>query len=441
MEKFVIFGKTKLRGEITVSGAKNVAMKVILAGLLTDKPIYVRNVPLISSVFGTAEIVKPLGVSVKISSDHSIVISGQGDGSNLIPLELGGRFRTATMVIGPLLARYGKAIVPNPGGCRLGKRPIDRHIKGLEAMGAKIKYKEGYFYAEASKLNGVKYRFSSNTHTGTEALILSAVLANGETILENAAQEPEIDDLIRLLNYMGAKIKRVQERTIIIAGVKKLNGAEFEIMPDRNEVVTFAVGAIASGGDVIVSGTQRQFLTSFLRKLDEIGAGWEPITDDKTRFYYKKKLFATKITTGPYPKFMTDWQAPFALLMTQAKGISTVHETVYEDRFGYVNELIKMGAKIRFFNPKINNPEDFYNFNWSDRNERQFHAINIFGPVSLHDAILEISDLRAGATLVLAACISQGKSVLYGIEHLDRGYENIENRLNSLGAKILRQKE
>lgn len=441
MEKFIIKGGNKLTGEVKVSGAKNVAMKVILAGLLTDKPIFVRNIPLISSVYGTADIIRRLGVKVDIQTNHSLIIRGGESKKVAVPLELGGLYRTATMTLGPLLARYGKAVVPNPGGCRLGKRPIDRHIQGLKAMGAKITYKDGFFHATTSSLHGVKYKFSKNTHTGTETLILAAVLAKGETVLENAAEEPELDDLIRMLNLMGARIRRIKSRTIVINGVNKLSGCEFEIMPDRNEVVTFAIAAIASGGDVTVEGTQREYLKSFLSKLDEAKGGWEPISATKTRFYTTGKLVASDVITSPYPGFMTDWQAPWTLLMIQANGCSTIHETIYEDRFGYVKELRKMGAKIDFFHSKVADPENFYNFNWSDREKNTFQAIKIHGPKTLHEAILEVTDLRAGATLVLAALITDGESVVWGTEHIDRGYESIEKRLQKLGAKIKRIRE
>ncbi len=439
MEKIVINGGRKLNGITHVSGAKNVAMKVILAGLLTDKPIYIRNTPLISSIRGTADIVKPLGVKVDIKTDHSMMIQGDNKGGYSVPLELGGLYRTATMVLGPLLARYGKAEVPNPGGCRLGKRPINRHIQALEQMGAKIRYKDGFFYAEASGLKGAKIKFIHNTHTGTETVILAAVLAKGETIIENAALEPEIDNLISLLNLMGAKIKRKSPRLIVISGVKELTGAEFEIMPDRNEVVTFAIAAIATGGDVIIEGAQKIYLDSFLTKLDQTGGKWEENHKDVIRFYRQKtKLKSCNVVTKFHPGFMTDWQAPWALLMTQATGASTIHETIYEDRFGYVPELLKMGANISFYDPKIKNPSDYYNFNWSDRKDDTPHGIKINGPTILHNAVLEVTDLRAGATLVLGALLAHGQSIVHGIEHIDRGYEKIEERLRKIGADIKR---
>lgn len=272
-------------------------------------------------------------------------------------------------------------------------------------------------------------------------MLLAGVRATGETVLENAAEEPEVDDLIRLLNQMGAQIKRIKKRTIVIHGVKKLKGTEFTIMPDRNEVITFAIGAIASGGDIIIEGTQREYLGAFFSQLDKAKAHWESISPDKTRFRGGNELTAVDITTEIYPGFMTDWQAPWALLMTQAKGVANVHETIFEDRFGYVSELRKMGADISFFHPKVKSPGTFYNFNWSDRIKSNFQGIKITGPTKLHNAVLEVMDLRAGATLILGGILAHGRSTLLGIEHIDRGYEKIEERLQKLGATIKRIRE
>lgn len=439
MEKFIIRGGKPLRGTVVVSGAKNVAMKVIVASLLTEEPLVVHNVPLISSVLGTAMIVEPLGVTVD-RKDHTLELSGKHVQAQKVPLELGGLYRTATMVMGPLLARFGKAVVPNPGGCRLGKRPVDWHTGALEQMGACITYKEGYFYAEAKKLHGARIKFSKNTHTGTESVILAAVLADGRTVIENAAEEPEVDDLIRLLCQMGAQIHR-QGRTITIMGVEKLNGTTYTIMPDRNEAVTYAIAAIATKGDVIVKGTQRRYLKAFLAALDQVSGGWEPQNEDTTRFYWKGELKPTQITTSPYPGFMTDWQAPWAVLSTQAQGTSTIHETVFESRFSYVSELKKMGARIEFFDPEVTEPKMFYNFNWGDRVDSYHQGIRISGPTSLHEGVVEITDLRAGATLVVSALVARGKSVVLGVEHIDRGYEDFDKRLKQLGADIKRIKE
>ncbi len=439
MEKLIITGGKPLQGQVTVGGAKNVAMKVILAGLLTDELLTVHNIPLISSVLGTTKIVEPLGVSV-IRKNHTLEISGKNVHTHKVPMELGGLYRTATMVMGPLLARFGRAVVPNPGGCRLGKRPVDWHTQALEKMGVKIKYKDGYFWAETKKLRGANIAFPKNTHTGTETVILAAVLADGDTIIENAAEEPEIDDLIRFLVEMGANIKR-SNRKIIIRGVKRLHGVTYTIMSDRNEVVTYAVAGVATGGDIVIEGTQREYLRAFLGKLDEGGVGWDPIDAHSTRFYRKESLTATHVETSPYPGFMTDWQAPWAVLMTQANGTSSIHETVFESRFSYVGELKKMGAKIDFFDPNIPEPHEYYNFNWDDRIKDYYQGIKIHGPHPLHEGVVEITDLRAGATLVVAALVARGKSVVIGTGHIDRGYERFDEQLRKLGANIKRVKE
>lgn len=439
MEKFVVFGGKKLKGQVNISGAKNVAMKTLVAALLTDEEVIIRNVPLISSVTGTAQIVEPLGVKIKFTKGGKVAIDASAINKYTIPLELGGLYRTVPMTIGPLLYRFGKAVVPNPGGCRLGKRPINMHIDGLEALGAKIDYKDGYYYASCTSLVGTTFRFAKNTHTGTEALLLASVFAKGKTVLENAAQEPEVDNLIALLNQMGAKIKRVEPRTIKIEGVSDFQGADFTIMPDRNETVTFAIAAYITQGDIFVRDINQEGIEIFLEKLDEAGARYQ-IDKKGIRFFSQGNCQAVNIETGPYPKFMTDWQAPWAVFATQAVGESIIHETVFESRFGYVSELRKMGAKIKAIDLKVKNPHLFYNFNYHDKKKNSC-AIKITGAIKLHNAIVEVSDLRAGATLVLAALCAYGKSVIYGIEHIDRGYQYFEKRLQNLGANIKRVKE
>ena len=437
MNKFAVTGGKPLQGDIRVGGAKNVAMKAVIAALFTEDDLEICNIPLISSVLGTAKIVEPVGVNVELL-DHTLKISARNLHTHKIPLELGGLYRSVTMAIGPLLARTGKAIVPNPGGCRLGKRPVNWHIQALEQMGAKINYKDGFFYAEG-KLHGSKIKFVKNTHTGTETIILAAVLADGETLIENAAEEPEVDDLIFLLNQMGANIKR-HGRVIKILGVKKMHGTKYSIMPDRNEAITYAIAAIATKGSVRVTNCPRKYIQSFLEALDVVNAGWEAIDENITRFYYKQPLKACDIITSYHPGFMTDWQAPWAVLATQANGISTIHETVFEHRFAYIEELKKMGAKIEYSDPEVKDPVDYYNFNWLDRKIGDHQGIKIFGPTDLHDAVMEISDLRAGATLVLAALTAKGTSILHGTEHIDRGYENFDTQLKKLGAEIKRIK-
>jgi UDP-N-acetylglucosamine 1-carboxyvinyltransferase len=441
MEKFIVDGPTKLVGNVTIAGAKNVALKALVASLLTDEVVIIDNAPQIRDVHLMLEVLGHLGKQCTFKGS-TVTIKKDSSHTCTVPLEVGARLRTSSMVLGPLLSRYGKAIIPNPGGCRIGARPIDRHIEGLKSMGAAISYTsaDGYFHAEAKDLRGAEITFEKNTHTGTETLLLAAILAKGTTILHNAAQEVEVDNLIELLRDMGAHIKRTTQREIIIEGVSKLHGTTFTIMPDRNEEVTFAVAAIASTGDITIHNSKRKHLTAFLDSLTQAGAGWEDIDGDTTRYFYKGELTAVDVKTDVYPGFMTDWQAPWALLMTQARGESVVHETVFENRFTYVEELKKMGARIAYFDPKVENPQEFYNFNWNDRQTGTHQAIRITGPTNLHDAVLFINDLRAGATLLLAAIIGAGKSYLYGIEQIDRGYEHIEKRLSSVGAHIERMR-
>lgn len=441
MDKFIIKGGRKLKGKIKIGGAKNVAMKVPVAALLTDEKLHIFGMPQISSVTGTLDIVHPLGVKSEFK-DHTLEIDSHKISKYKVPLDVGSHYRTAIMVTGPLLSRFGKAIVPNPGGCRIGLRPINHHVDAISRMGAKVKYnsQDGYYYMEAKKgLEGVSYTFPKNSHTGTETLILAAVKAKGTTVIDNAAEEPEVDDLIKLLILMGANIQRIK-RKIIIKGVKKLHGTEFTIMPDRNETVTFAIAAIATGGDIVIEGTNRRMINSFLKKLDDINAGWEPINENETRFFNKGRLNSTDIVTMPHPGFMTDWQSPWTVLMTQCEGESIVHETIFENRFGYIEELKKMGAKIDFFNPEVTNPQKLYNFDLKSK-KPYYQAIRITGLRNLHDAILKTSDLRAGATLVIASLVAKGTSSVHGIEHIDRGYERLDQRLRHIGAQIQRVKE
>ncbi len=440
MEKLIIKGGKKLKGEISVSGSKNVALKALVAACLTDEEVVIENVPLISDFLIMTEIIKELGGKVTLK-DHAVSIRLEKFKKNKISLDQAAEIRTSFMFLAPLLARGGKAIIPNPGGCRIGARPIDRIVDGLKSMGVDIDYisEDGYFHATCNpkkKLSGTKYRFIKNTHTGTETMILAAVLASGETVLENAAKEPEVDELIELLIQMGAKIKRTASRTIIIEGVRKLHGATFRISPDRNEIVTFAVAAVITGGDIFIKDIQREGLSDFLDTLEKAGGGFEE-KENGLRFYYKGELSPTDVATSFYPGFMTDWQGPWAVLMTTAKGVSTIHETIYENRFSYVSELKKMGAHIELYNPRVNNPNKFYNFNMKDDNN-YFHAEKIFGPTGLHNGVINVEDLRAGATLVLAALIAKGESAVFGIEHLDRGYEQFDKRLRSLGANVRR---
>ncbi len=442
MEKFIINGPTVLHGDVNIAGAKNVALKAIVTSLLTDDEIVLHNMPHIRDVLLMLDVVKSLGAHVAIDG-NTICIKDGNTKSTKVPLEIGARLRTSSMVLGPMLSRYGNAMIPNPGGCRIGARPIDRHIEGLKLMGAAIDYdsKDGYFHAHAKPLHGAQISFLKNTHTGTETLILAAVLADGTTILKNAAEEVEIDDLIALLTAMGAKITRSGKREITIVGVPKLHGAQYTIMSDRNEEVTFAIAALITKGDITVHHSQRRHMKAFLEAFEKAGGVYRMADDTTTQYFYDKSIQPVDIVTATHPGFMTDWQAPWALLMTQAAGVSTIHETVFENRFSYVEELRKMGANISYFNPNVEHPETFYNFNWEDRIKGTHQAISITGPTKLHNAILSMNDLRAGATVVLAAMLATGQSSIYGVEQIDRGYEHIDTRLQTLGASIERIEE
>ena len=437
-EKFVITGGSKLQGTVKVSGAKNVALKALIAACLTDEEIVIHNVPLISDFFIMVDIIRELGGTITFT-DHTVSIRIKNFVKHELSLETAAKIRTSFMFLAPLLLRTGEAIIPNPGGCRLGARPIDRLVDGLNDMGANITYhsEDGYFHAKAAGLRGTTYTFPKNTHTGTETLIIAAVLAKGKTILHNAAEEPEINELIDLLNAMGADIKRTASRVIEISGVGRLHGATHVIKPDRNEVVTFAIAAIVTRGDVLVKGARTNALKEFLDKLEQAGGGYEE-TDDGIRFFASGDLKAVDIETGPHPGFMTDWQAPWAILMTQAKGKAIIHETVFEDKFGYIADLKKMGAKVKLFNPDVKDREMVYNFNLADDRPEFFHAVQITGPTQLHNAVATMVDLRAGAAIVTAALAAKGTSTIFGIDKLDRGYEDFEKRVRALGGNIKR---
>ncbi len=306
MEKLLISGGKPLKGSIKVSGAKNVALKALVAACLTDEEVIINNIPLISDFFVMVDIMKDLGATVSIK-DHTARVHVSKLIYHGVSLDKAARARTSSMFIAPLLARLGEAIIPNPGGCRLGARPIDRTIEGLKQMNVTVVYhsEDGYFHAKTKGLKGTTYEFKKNTHTGTETLILASVLAKGSTILKNAAEEPEIDDLIALLISMGAKIKRRGKREIEIEGVNKLHGTTFVISPDRNEMVTFAIASIVTGGDVFIEGAKRNYIEAFLEKLSEAGGGYEE-KENGIRVFYKGKLHNTDITTSIYPGFMTD---------------------------------------------------------------------------------------------------------------------------------------
>lgn len=437
MSKFVITGGIPLHGSVRVGGAKNASYKLMIASLLGQTESRLLNFSRISDVDLVAQIIEYLGCKVTKDGERAISVDPQTIKDYQIDKAHGEQGRFSTMFIPVLLHRFGKAQVPAPGGDKIGKRPLDRHFDGLKALGAKVWFEDGMYKAEAKQLVGTTYRFSKNSHTGTETLIMAAALAKGTTVLENAALEPEIDDLIEYLNKMGANIRRRAHRVIEIVGVEKLQGAIHKIIPDRNEVVSYACAALCTKGDVIIENARHDHLTAFLDKLEEIGAGFE-IGDYGIRFFYKGPLRATDITTEIEPGFMTDWQPLWATLMTQCKGVSVIHETIMASRFQYVKALETMGVKIDKYNPEVSHPEKVYNFDLENDDPENIHAIRIHGKVDLKPGEFVVKDLRHGATLIMAAMTANGVSTIEGIELVDRGYENLDGRLRSMGAKIER---
>lgn len=436
MKKYIIRGGNQLSGEVSIAGAKNVALKAIVAACLTSEKVILENVPKISDVHYMLEMVRSFGGKVE-ENESTVSIEVKSINSIRLPLETAIKMRASSLFFAPFVVRMGEAEIPNPGGDKIGARRIDMHIEGLEKLGVSISSKDdGYFYAKAQNLKGANYRFKKNTHTGTEQMILASVMVEGKTVLENCAQEPEVDELIDLLNKMGAKIKRTHPRTIAITGVKKLGGTKFRIKSDRNEAVTFAIASALTGGNVWLRNVDRPFLETFINEFKKAGGEIEENESGLLRFYIPDKINPTNIKTEIYPGFMTDWQGPWCVLMTQAEGESVIHETIYEDRFQYVHELKKMGAQIELFNPEIKNPREFYNFNYDDCTPETRHAIRIQGKTKLNNAVLTMTDLRAGATLVLASLIARGESIIYGVEQIERGYERFDERLKKLGANV-----
>lgn len=438
MATFKVTGGTPLYGSVRIGGAKNASYKLMLAALLADSESRLLNFSHISDVQAVGKIINDLGGKVHEAGERALFINPVGLHSHTVDPTLGEQGRFSSMFIAPLVAKLGKAIVPMPGGDKIGKRSLERHFDGLQAMGVTIEEKDGLFVAEAPNgLTATTYRFEKNTHTGTETLIIAAVKAKGVTILENAAEEPEIDDLIAFINAMGGRIRRRAHRVIEIEGVEELHGAIHKLMPDRNEAVSYACAAIATKGDVVIENARAQDLQAFLDKLEEIGAGYE-VGQYGIRFFHKGELRSADVTTEIHPGFMTDWQPLWATLLTQCTGTSVIHETIMQNRFQYVEPLVTMGAKIELYNPEVAHPEKVYNFNLQDDKPEYFHAIRVMGPTPLQAGEFTVWDLRHGATLILAAMIAQGTTTLHNIEHVDRGYEDLDKRLINLGATIER---
>lgn len=438
-DAYKINGGIPLKGQVKLSGAKNIALKAVIASLMFKGAVELQNIPRILDIEELLNLIKLLGGRAEFVKSNTVVIDGANIKSNKIDLLHASKIRVSFMFFAPLLTALGEAIIPNPGGCRIGARPIDRQIEFMKALGVSVKYnaEDGFYRARLEKgLVGGYFKFDKPSHTGTEFAILLAIFAKGQTIVDNASLEPEIDDLITFLNMSGAQIKR-SGRKIIIEGVKSLTQrGEYKIANDRNEAVTFAVFALATGGEITINGISATMIQSFIDVAKKAGAGIK-IEKNNIKFFYNGSLGATDIVTGPFPGFMTDWQAPWAVLMTQAAGVSTIHESVFENRFSYVSELLKLGAKIDFFKPEVKSPEKFYQFNLGKNYQKLgSQAIKITGKTPLHNGVLKVGDLRAGVSLIIAAAIAGGESIVEGASVIDRGYEEIDKKLIALGAKI-----
>ena len=415
MQKLIIQGGIPLHGEIAISGAKNAALPVLCAALLTQESLKIKNVPALQDITTMLSLLKQMGTSITGHNASEIILSAAELTNLVAPYEMVKTMRAAILVLGPLIARAGEANISLPGGCAIGLRPVDQHIKGLEAMGAEINIKHGYIHAMAKKLHGARIVFDIVTVTGTENLMMAATLADGTTILENAAREPEIVDLANCLNAMGAKVHGAGSDIITIEGVPSLHGAEHTVMPDRIETGTFLVAATATGGEIHLKDTDSHLLDAVLDKLTEAGAH---IDSGENWIHLKmhSKPKSVNLRTAPYPAFPTDMQAQFMSLNCIANGTAIITETIFENRLMHVQELKRMNASI----------------------EVEGNAAIVTGIARLDGANVMATDLRASASLVIAGLIAQGETVIDRIYHLDRGYENIEGKLSALGAQIRR---
>lgn len=435
--EYLISGGKPLKGTISVSGAKNVALKLIIAALLLKGKTTLHNVPRIRDVVALVDIINHLGGEAQFIDEHTVTIENKLTKFH-IPFEFAARTRVSFMLLAPLLKTFGKASVPNPGGCRLGARPVDRLAYTAEQIGAKVVYnsEDGYYYVTLSKPHAAHIEFSKVTHTGTELAIMNAVFVKGMSVIKNAALEPEIDDMILFFNKAGADIVREGTR-IIVNGVSKLVGIDMAVQYDRNEAVSYIILSALFGGSIIVKNVSAPVITFFLKKFEKAGFTYE-FDKEANEFRVKvpKVIKPVDVETAPHPGFMTDWQPMWALLMTHAKGESKVHETVFENRFGYVEELKKFGARISYYDPHVFDPDVVYQFNLTHVNTTLLQAIRIHGPTKLHNGIVKMTDIRAGACLVMAALLSPGESIVSGAEQIERGYENLINKLRALGADI-----
>ncbi len=418
MDKFVIRGGNPLLGTVRISGAKNAALPAMAAALLTEEPVILENIPQVRDIETTRRLLAAMGAEVELGygrAQHRTPICCRNLAWPEASYELVKTMRASTLVLGPLVARCGRARVSLPGGCAIGARPIDLHIKGLERLGAQITTEHGYVEASAERLKGAEIVFDKITVTGTEDLLMAATLAEGETVMQNCAREPEVADLASLLNKMGAQIEGAGTPTIRVRGVEKLHGAKHRIISDRIEAATFIIAGALTGGDLNVSGCDAQHLGALLQKLHEVGIKTSH-RDDSVRVEGNDSLRAVDVITEEYPGFPTDIQAQYMALATQADGTSIITENIFENRFMHALEMVRMGANIKIEGSR---------------------AV-VRGKSPLSGAAVLASDLRASASLVLAALVADGETIIDRVYHIDRGYENIEEKLRGVGAQIRR---
>ena len=415
MDKLLIEGGRPLEGEVRVSGAKNAALPILCAALLAPEPLVLTNVPQLKDVRTMRALLAQMGVAQDAGTPGTIALDAGKIDWPLAPYELVKTMRASILALGPLVARCGEARVSLPGGCAIGLRPVDQHVKGLVAMGAEIDLEHGYISARARRLAGTRFVFDVVTVTGTENLLMAATLAEGTTTLENAAREPEVVDLARCLVAMGARIAGAGSDRIVIEGVDRLHGARHAVMPDRIETGTYVAAIAAAGGDATITGTQADTLDAVLGKLAEAGADIT-VTPDAIRVVRRGPLAPFNLRTAPFPGFPTDMQAQMMAVATRAAGTSIVTETIFENRMMHVQELVRLGAEI----------------------EVEGNAAIVRGVAKLHGADVMATDLRASACLVIAGLMAEGATTIDRIYHLDRGYERIEEKLSLLGAQISR---
>jgi UDP-N-acetylglucosamine 1-carboxyvinyltransferase len=416
MQKIVVEGGIPLRGEVRVSGAKNAVLPILCAGLLADGPLRVRNVPNLQDVKTTIRVLAELGAGIHLDDAFNVDIDPRSVRSHVAPYELVKTMRASVLVLGPLLAKHGAAEVSLPGGCAIGSRPVDQHIKGMQALGAEVSVEGGFIKAHAKRLKGARVVFDMVSVGATENVLMAATLAEGRTVLENAAMEPEIVDLAECLVAMGARIEGAGTGRIIVEGVERLHGGEHSVVADRIEAGTFLVAAAMTGGRVTLTHARPDTMDSVLDKLRDAGAELACDGDRITLDMHGRRPRAVDITTAPHPAFPTDMQAQFMAMDCIADGAGIISETIFENRFMHVQELQRLGADIRI----------------------DGHTAVVRGVERLSGAPVMATDLRASASLVLAGLVAQGETTIDRIYHLDRGYENIEAKLSALGARIRR---